>query len=239
MNEIINKLGIPLVDPMRVPVKTIIENLNDPTAKQKSLITKHVASVHLVSVLDQNTIHLREYKDSTYWYSAIYVMDVQLKKTSEMSDVMTLLHQAFPEATLFIVNGENKDYISAASKRINQNDSERSVIQYVATAPIKAEAIQYLDLGKLPGDNLKEYFDNIVKTIYKIRVFYLTSVYPETDVDYKSVMAKYDDLQHDINQLREEYKHATMQAEKLDIDDRLYEKENQVATLINTLKGNN
>ena len=238
MNAIPNKLGIPLVDPVRVPIKTILENLNDPTARQKSLIQKHVASVHLIGVLDQKTIHLREYRDSTYWYSAIYVMEIMLKITTDLSDVMGLLHQAFPEATLFLVSGDGKRYISAAAKRVNQIDDSRSVVEDVATALIKDEAEQYLDISNLSGDNLKEYFDNVIKHVYKLKVFNTTGIYPEADADYKTVMKEYDALQQDINQLKEEYKQATMQAEKLDIDDRLYEKENQVTNLISTLKGN-
>ena len=237
MNIQASKLGIPLVDPVRVPIKTILENLNNPTARQKSLIQKHVASVHLISVLDQKTIHLREYRDSTYWYSAIYIMEVQLKNTTDLSDVMALLHQAFPEATVFLASGDRKSYISAATKRVNQIDDSRSVVEDVATALIKDEAEQYMSIGSIPGDNLKEYFDNIVKHIYKLKVFNTTGVYPEADTDYKTVMKKYDTLQQELNMLKEEYKQATMQAEKLDIDDRIFEKEEEVSNLIGTLKG--
>lgn len=238
MNIQASKLGIPLVDPVRVPIKTILENLNEPTARQKSLIQKHVASVHLISILDQKTIHRREYRDSTYWYSAIYIMEVLLKTTTDLSDVMGLLHQAFPEATVFLAVGDGKSYITAATKRVNQIDDSRSVVEDVAISLIKDDAEQYMDIGNLPGDNLKEYFDNVVKHVYKLKVFNTTGVYPEADADYKTVMKKHDALQQELNALREEYKQATMQAEKIDIDDKIYDKENEVANLIRTLKGN-
>ena len=70
--SLLEKLEIPTLQKQRIPVKTLIEQLQ-PTPENKRLIESHVGSIYLVSLLNQQTIHFRPYKDEDYSYQAIYV----------------------------------------------------------------------------------------------------------------------------------------------------------------------
>lgn len=54
--------------------------------------------------------------------------------------------------------------------------------------------------------------------------------------DFKSILKKYEQLNTDINRLKNEYKKASMKSDKMRIDDELYDKEMEIKTLINLLK---
>lgn len=69
--SVLEALNIPTLTKQRVPVKTLVEQLQ-PTPENKRLIESHVASIYLVSLLNEQTIHYRAYRDADYSYQAIY-----------------------------------------------------------------------------------------------------------------------------------------------------------------------
>ena len=96
--SILEVLHIPPLTKQRVPVKTLVEQLQ-PTPENKRLIESHVASIYLVSLLNEQTIHYRAYRDGDYSYQAIYVLQIALKKNDQLTDLTSQLHAAFPEPT--------------------------------------------------------------------------------------------------------------------------------------------
>lgn len=77
--DLLKKLNIPLCQPQRIPVKTLIEQLQ-PSSVDKKLIESHIASMNLISILNEQTIRIRSYKDDNYSYQSIYVFMIELKK---------------------------------------------------------------------------------------------------------------------------------------------------------------
>ena len=71
----------------------------------------------------------------------------------------------------------------------------------------------------------------------KIGVLNLIKVYPTADLDYKSIIIEYQAIQSNINNLKEQYKRASMKSEKMDIDDQIYDEEQEQKKLIKKLKG--
>ena len=53
--KILEVLHIPTLDKQRVPVKTLIEQLQ-PSSVNKKLITTHIGSIYVVSILNEQTI---------------------------------------------------------------------------------------------------------------------------------------------------------------------------------------
>lgn len=60
--SVLEALHIPTLTKQRVPVKTLVEQLQ-PTPENKRLIESHVVSIYLVSLLNEQTIHYRAYRD--------------------------------------------------------------------------------------------------------------------------------------------------------------------------------
>lgn len=68
-------------------------------------------------------------------------------------------------------------------------------------------------------------------------LLHLIKVYPTADLDYKSIIKEYQAIQSNINNLKEQYKRASMKSEKMDTDDQIYDKEMKQKILIQKLKG--
>lgn len=235
---IFESLKIPAINKQRVPVKMLIDQLQ-PTPVNKRLIESHVASIYLVSLLNEQTIHYRAYKDEEYSYQAIYVLQVTLKKDDQLTDLSVQLHSAFPEPTILLMDyASDKEWISAAPKRINRVDTTKTVLDDIVVQKIDEEAYKYLDLSKLSAVNLKEYYMKVVQLLYRIAVFSIINIYPAVDLDFKTVIKEYQQCSSNISCLKEQYKKSAMKAEQLDIDDQIYDEEQKQKQLIEKMKGN-
>lgn len=64
----------------------------------------------------------------------------------------------------------------------------------------------------------------------------MIKVYPTADLDYKSIIKEYQAIQSNINNLKEQYKRASMKSEKMDIDDQIYGEEQKQKNIVKRLK---
>ena len=235
--EWMKQLHIPLCHPQRIPIKMLIDQL-DISSSDKRIVEKHVASIKLVSILDENTIRIRTYKNESYSYQSIYVLYIELKIDNSLIALSNLIHSAFPEPTILIYKYKDLSYISTANKRINKIDTEKSVIEEIVLVSISQTIdAMYLNLEGLTGSNLKEYYKNLVNWVYKLKVVQILGFFPQVDINFRSLTKEYDNLAQDINKLKEQYKTASMLAEKLKIDDEIFDKESIQKSIISKLKG--
>ena len=218
-----------------MPVKTLVEQLQ-PTSENKRLIESHVASIYLVSLLNEQTIRYRSYKDDDYSYQAIYVLQITLKKNDQLTDLTSQLHAAFPEPTILLMEHMDKEWISVAPKRISKIDQTQTVLEDNVVQEINMDSMHYLNLSQISATNLKDYYTKIVQIAYKIGVLNLIKVYPTADLDCKSIIKKYQAIQANINNLKEQYKRASMKSEKMDIDDQIYDEEQKQKNIVKRLK---
>ena len=68
-------------------------------------------------------------------------------------------------------------------------------------------------------------------------VYNVVKIFPKQELDYKSIIKQYQQINTSINTLKERYKKATMKAEQLDIDDQIYDEEMKKIELINRIRG--
>lgn len=233
---ILDSLKIPVLKPQRVPIKTLLEQLQ-PTADNKKLITERVNKIELVSLLNNQTIHIRPYKDDEYSYQAIYVLQIVLKGRDKLTELSGQLHSAFPEPTILIYQFGDTEWISVAPKRLNKLDENKSVIEDVVVQEIKNETTQYLNLSTLSAVNLREYYLSVVDRIYRIGVYSLTGLFPRNNIDCKYFIKEYQRINASINSLKEQYKKASMKSEKMEVDDELYDEEQNLKKLMRSIKG--
>lgn len=236
--EILDKLGIPLCQPQRIPVKTLVQQLQS-TSSDKKLLESHIASIRLVSILSEQTIRIRSYKDEDFSYQAIYVFFIELKKDDKITSLSEIIHSAFPEPTILVFNRLEINYISLATKRINKIEQGKTVVEDVLLSKISKDATEeQLSLSNVKGSNLREYYLNMIQWLYRLKVLSIAKVYPQNDLDFRLILKQYEQLNTDINKLKEKYKQASMKGEKMRIDDELYDKEMELIILVNRLKNN-
>lgn len=96
--------------------------------------------------------------------------------------------------------------------------------------------MNYLNLSQITAINLKDYYTKIAQIVYKIGVLNLIKVYPTADLDYKSIIKEYQAIQTNINNLKEQYKRASMKSEKMDLDDQIYDEEQEQKNIVKRLK---
>ena len=111
----------------RITLKDIIEQLN-PSAQDKRILLSEIDSIHLVGVLDLDTIRIQSYIDEDYRYESIYVLQVMLKTNAHFATINERLHMAFPNPLVIVFQLEENMILSTAPKRINKNVKEKSVI---------------------------------------------------------------------------------------------------------------
>lgn len=230
--DVLEKLHMPPVKKTRIPRKTLEEQL-EASPKDRRLLESHMASMHLVSLLNEQTIRIRSYKDDDYSFQAIYVFDIELKADDQLTDFTELVHSAFPESTLLILNYRGTTYLSGASKRINKLDREKTVIE----DSIWIEMSDDIDIQIVEVRNLKEYYDALIKLMYRYKVFNVTGVFPQKDGDFKSSIKQYETLIAQINKLKEDYSAASMKNVKMRIDEEMYQREQDVEKLKTELGG--
>ena len=232
--DIVTKLGFPLCQKTRVPIKTLVEQLGGIT-RDKKIIESHASSINLISLLNEQTIRIRAYKDDNYSFQVIYVLEIILKNNDQMTDFTELVHSAFPESTLLVLIFKGKKYISGALKRINKNDHSKTVIE----DSIWAEVFDDFSFNVPSMTNLKDYYEFLVRLIYRIKVKNITGLFPNVDRDYKELIKKYEQLSSQVKKLSDDYTAASMINEKMRIDNQLYEKEEEIRELKALISGGN
>ena len=230
--DVLERLKMPPCDRTRVPVKTLEEQL-EADAKQKKLLSNHIASMYLVSLLNEQTVRIRAYKDDDYSFQAVYVFEIELKANDQLTDFTELVHSAFPESTLLILRYKEKTYLSGASKRINKLDKTRTVLE----DSIWIEVPEELQAQDIKEANLREYYESLIRLLYRYKVLNVTGVFPVKDGEYKGSIKQYEQLMAQINKLKEEYSAASMRNEKMRIDEELYKREQELKQLKEEISG--
>ena len=234
--ELVDRLNVPLCQKTRIPVKTLVEQLQAETSQRKLLET-HIASIYLVSLLNEQAMRIRAYRDDNYSFMAIYILQIELKENDQLTNLSENKKTENQESTLLLLKYKNKEYLSSASKRINKNDKTKTVVEDTVWSSVSDD--DAIDISGLNAYDLKDLNESINKLVYSLKVKNVTGIYPKGNHDYKNVIKRYESLNADINRLQEEYKKATMRSEKLSIDDDLYDKEKELKLLIYSLKEDN
>ena len=230
--DILERLNMPPCNKTRVPVKTLEEQM-EVDAKQKKLLSNHIASMYLVSLLNEQTIRIRAYRDDNYSFQAVYVFEIELKANDQLTDFTELVHSAFPESTLLILRYKDKTYLSGASKRINKLDKTRTVLE----DSIWIEVHEGMQAQDIKETNLKEYYESLMRLLYRYKVLNVTGVFPVRDGAYKGSIKQYEQLMTQINKLKEAYSVASMRNEKMRIDEELYKREQELKQLMVEVSG--
>ena len=230
--DLLERLNMPPCEKTRVPVKALEEQV-EADSKQKKMLSKHIASMYLVSLINEQTARIRAYANEEYSFHAIYVFEIELKANDQLSELTELVHSAFPESTLLFLTYKSKAYLSGAYKRINKLDKKRTVIEDL----IWVEVTNELRAQDIKETNLREYYESLMRLLYRYKVQNVTGIFPTEDGNYKTAIKQFEKITGQINKLKEDYSSASMRNERMQIDEKLYLKERELQQLLLEIKG--
>lgn len=237
--EILEKLNIHIQQPLsqRIPINTIEEQL-EADNRDKKLLETHIAKIYLSAILDENSTHIRSYVDEEHVYESIYVLSIELKKDDNLAEVNRLIHSTFPNPLIIVYSLRDKFIISTALKRINKLDNAKTVIEDVVISEVVySNDLQSVLINLKDIDTLYKYYSSFTDCLRKIFVFNKTGILPTIDLNYNEWIRRYNSINADINKLNDDYKKANMLAEKMKIDDAIYDKEEELDNLKKELQG--
>jgi len=246
MSNILEYFHIPKLGKtkQRIPIKEIIEQL-EPSVKDKRILNTEISSIYLEGVLDAETLRIPSYVSDEHLYEAIYILQVVLKTDQHFLLVNEKLQFIFPNPIVIVYLIEDKVRLSLAPKRINKLTKDKSVIEsiYFTCAfyidENHKEFLELINLGKVKGANLKEFYENLMDIIYSENLIEFIGVFPRRipkTLDLKQRIKEIKDIKASLNELKSNYKLITMMSQKMDNHMKIVNMEDQLKTLVSKLK---
>jgi hypothetical protein len=196
-------------------------------------------------VLDAETLRIPSYVSDEHLYEAIYILQVVLKTDQHFLLVNEKLQFIFPNPIVIVYLIEDKVRLSLAPKRINKLTKDKSVIEsiYFTCAfyidENHKEFLELINLGKVKGANLKEFYENLMDIIYSENLIEFIGVFPRRipkTLDLKQRIKEIEDIKASLNELKSNYKLITMMSQKMDNHMKIVNMEDQLKTLVSKLK---
>jgi hypothetical protein len=246
MNEILNCFNLPENALMknRIPIKTIVEQLDVPKSDE-NLLRSQISAMYLIGILDTETTLLKSVNKNDFVYEEIQVFFIDLKTMIKNIALHNKLQALFPNPTIIITKYQNIYTISTAEKRMNQLNSSLAVVEQVyLTNSFKNDKksktfLKTLNYHKYQFSNLYDVYETYQNIIYSERLIELTGIYPEKLLDarfIKDILVKISSIEIEINRLNESNKEATSMNEKMTIHQEMKRQENNKNTLIERIK---
>lgn len=111
----------------RVPRARFLE-LPNILAPKRKLLTDEVEEVTLLAIFNTDTTHIQSYVDDEMVYEEVYFFHITLKKDTHLSELNQLLQQSITNPAVIFYTLEAKLAISTATKRLNKNALEQTMI---------------------------------------------------------------------------------------------------------------
>lgn len=227
----------------KVPLKTIIDELNLVKADEKLLRT-HVSSISLKVILDAETTLLKPLTLENYLYEEIQVFLVHLKSTDKIKTLHNKLHAIFPNPTIICTKFNNIYQVSASDKRINLTDSNLSVLEHVyLTDEIRLENLDKnfsnaINYQKHKYESLYHLYNHYQNAIYSHILIDLLGSYPKKllSVDFiKEKLNKITVFDSEIRILEEGKKEALSLSEKMKFHKEIHSTERHREKIVNEI----
>ena len=234
--SLIAALGLPArcrVD-QRVPKKMLIEH-GAPTAPDKRLLNDHIESVQWLAALKPHTVGVPIWRDDEREYLEIAVLAVTLRREStppvppaSVSRLTALLHRAVPYPLLLLLDAPHGLAVSAAHKRWAHNEAGKVVLDgdvlaaaLTDTAPgVQSAFLHAVVLGQQPQTHLLALYEGWMACLLALQVAQHTGQFlcqngPQTLLDKREQLQKYEQLLADAARLRSQAGKAKQMAQQV------------------------
>ena len=221
----------------KIPLKKLYEQC---TLVQKKLIEKHLSTLTLIALINEENSRIKEYSDSKENYQAIFILEISAKTYPLPNDLFQLIHSFFPYPTILVCETEDKIQLSSSLKRINLVNSEKTTLEstYISPDLRKSDNLdnyfKQLDYRRIRVLNLKEYYHLISNLVQLSQMIVDYGIYPSLKVSTHKVLEMIEQIKaikSNINAYDTLYKLENNLSRRMDIHMKIQDEKNKLSDL--------
>jgi len=247
-----------LIDFFHMPKKTVFNRKiakkqfyeqGQLTPDEKELLTTEIDSIYLLSICKQDTLNIPKYVNEDKQYEEIYWLSISFKTINRYERMVKLFHKVLPNPIVIIASDENENIsISAAHKRLNNNDETKVVVENIIQSPwIKLSDInngvqRFLNricFNNLSYSNLWAFYESVHSAITMSSLIENISTYPKISTsseDLLPLITSFNDVDKIIDQLQQLQKEQLDFGEKMELHMKVKKREQEKEQILIQIK---
>lgn len=247
---LINRLQIPqrAVLNRKIPKKAFFTQ-TDLSTTEKEMFTSDIEGMHLISVMNQQSMNIPSYQDDEFNYSEVVWIHVELRITKNINKIASAIHKAIPNPVVLILSSpEDQIVLSASHKRINKNDKTKVVVEQITMTdwfyPEEEDTpyfklLNALIVSNLSFENQHSFYDGLYQWIKCEEVIQLVGTLPTSSENCEVVVSILSNVQKnkkEVEQLKFEQKAQVDFGAKMDLHMKIKRQEEQINTQVQKIK---
>lgn len=247
---LINRLQIPqrTVLNRKIPKKAFFTQ-TDLSTTEKELFTSDIEGMHLMSVMNQQSMNIPNYQDDEFNYAEVVWIYVELRFTKNINKIASAIHKAIPNPVVLIMSSsEGQILLSTSHKRLNKNDKTKVVVEQPTMTDWfnpKEENTPYFKLlnalvvSNLSFENLNSVYNDIHQWIRCEELIQLVGTIPTSSENREVAVRILSNVQKhrkEVEQLQLEQKGQVEFGAKMDLHMKIKRQEQQINTQLQEIK---
>ncbi|MCD8501443.1 MAG: DUF4391 domain-containing protein [Bacillaceae bacterium] len=247
---LVERLGIPKRTVVNRKIsKKVFFTQADFSIKDKELFTAEIESIHLVSVMNQDSMNIPSLKTEDVNYSEVVWVWVLLREIQYVNRIINTIHKSIPNPViLFMESPEGNMLVSTSHKRLSKTDVTKIVFEQPTITewfPIREVDYPYnklldaLTISNLSYKDLYDFYDDIHCWLESSKIISLMGTFPkEKDSRTKiiTLLNDFNDSHKEIERLQNAQKGQLDFGAKMELHMKIKQKEQQTDILLQHIK---
>lgn len=220
------------------------------SASEKRLLREEVERLTMKGLLQTQTVGLAAYTDDEYAYDQVIIAEVSIKNPVKAPAIATMIQKAFPAPLFLILQSDGNYCINWCVKRVNQSDDSKRVMgeqqmtRFFAlenSDEIQEQWLSSLSIPDIECTNLKELYERLSAKLMMLRAADEVGAFIALEVNnpeyYHEILDKLNTNRAEQQVIRKEIKEETQFNQKLRLNKKLRELQDNEKELIEQLRG--
>lgn len=245
----LDAMAIPTACELNKPVfkKLFLEN-GDLDVTDKKALKDDIDRIRWLYTLKPSTINIPKFEDGTVEYLEVAVLQIDLTSPARAKRIATFINEAIPYPLILLFSHEGQFAVSVASKRINQADKTKWVIEeewltdwISETAPTSAEKkfISDYAIKNLSSLNFYAFYQDAIARVIALNAASRSGSYDngnrEKTEDRRKSLAEIAEIERQMAELRATLKKESQFNRKLELNVAIKERSDAIKRLEQSL----
>ena len=188
---------------------------------EKEDLSNNVKKITLSFQLEPSKSNIKSYKDELREYPLINFFTIEVAQGANTKRIAKLVMSAIPYPCVIVFRHEDDMQIAVAHQRINQNDSDKNVLDEIITTELQPYKEMFFDIEAMNLSNFYTLYSDIVDFISIHNAKQSGAVKDETPIDGEKarlLLANKQQIELQISSLRARLKKETQFNRKMEIN---------------------